>query len=294
MKANGALYVLILPAVLMFFIFRYIPLYGVTMAFKDFKISSGYFSNNDWVGLKHFARILNDAFMWRAIKNTIILNVYNLAFSFPAPILFALMLNEVYSDRYKRIIQTVSYLPHFVSTVVVIGLLKAFLASDGEINNLIVAMGGEVKIFWSDANWFRSLYITSGIWQNLGWSSIIYLASLAGIDPQLYEAAHIDGAGRFQKIIHVTIPGIMPTIIILFILAVGNMMKVGFTKVFLMYNETIFSKADVISTYVYRKGLEGKQYSYASAVGLVENVVNFMLLYIANTLSKKYTESSLW
>jgi putative aldouronate transport system permease protein len=220
--------------------------------------------------------------------------VYGLIFGFPAPIILALMLNEVRSDPFRRTVQTISYLPHFISTVVAVGIVLTFVSYDGIINELLVKIGLKKIQFMAEPKWFYPIYIISGMWQNLGWNSIVYLSAISAIDPNLYEASYIDGASRFQQIKNITIPCIMPTITILLILQIGGMLTVGFEKVYLLYNPSIYETADVISTFVYRRGLEERNYSYSAAVGLFNSIVNFLLLYAANFFSRKYSESSLW
>jgi putative aldouronate transport system permease protein len=290
---NKYIYLMLLPTIAYYIIFRYIPMYGVVIAFKDFKAGLGIL-RSPWVGLKYFRQFFNSYYVWRLIRNTLLLNVYELIFSFPAPIILALLLNELRSNKYKRFVQTVSYLPHFISMVVVVGLIKTFFSQNGLVNTLISNIGLKSPNFLIDPKWFRTLYIGSGIWQGVGWGSIIYLAAISGIDPMLYEAAIIDGAGRFRKITAITIPSIMPTIVILLIFRIGGMMSVGFEKVFLIYNPSIYETADVISTFVYRSGLLQVQYSYSSAIGLFNNIINFLLLVTANYMSRTVSETSLW
>jgi len=289
---NRNLYIMLLPIVAYYFIFHYIPIYGVQIAFKEFSPAQGIWGS-PWVGLEKFREffVYDSYYVWRIIRNTILINVYDLIFGFPAPIIFALLLNEIKNSIYKRTLQTVSYMPHFISTVVIVGLIMDFFSRDGLINTILSKFGIEPISFMTEPGWFRPLYIGSGIWQNVGWGSIIYLAAISNIDPQLYEAAIIDGASRFKQVLYVTIPSILPTIIILFILRMGHMMSVGFEKVYLMYNPLTYETADVISTYVYRKGLLEMDYSYGSAVGLFNSIINFILVVLSNTLSKKFTET---
>lgn len=268
-------------------------MYGVVIAFKDFKAGLGIL-RSPWAGLKYFRQFFNSYYAWRLIRNTLLLNVYELIFSFPAPIVLALLLNELRSDKYKRFVQTVSYLPHFISVVVVVGFIRDFFSQNGLVNNMLYNIGIEPISFLVDPGWFRPLYVGSGIWQGVGWGSIIYLAAISAIDLQLYEAAIIDGAGRFRKIASITLPSIAPTIIILLIFRVGGMMSVGFEKVFLMYNPSTYETADVISTFVYRSGLQNAQYSYSAAIGLFNNIINFLLLVTTNYISRTVSETSLW
>jgi len=268
-------------------------MYGIVIAFKDFKASRGILGS-PWVGFKHFEQFFNSYYFFRLIRNTFLLNLYDLIFGFPAPIILAILFNELRNERFKRFVQSVSYLPHFISIVITVGFIVDFFAQNGIVNNFLGLIGIGPVNFLIEPKWFRPLYIGSGIWQGVGWGSIIYLAAISGIDPQLYEAATIDGAGRFRKIISITIPSIAPTIIILLIFRIGGMMSVGFEKVFLMYNPSTYETADVISTFVYRSGLQGAQYSYAAAIGLFNTMLNFILLTGANYISRATTENSLW
>ena len=290
---NRYIYLMLFPAIAYYVIFHYFPMYGVVIAFKDFRAGLG-IMRSPWAGLKHFEQFFSSYYCWRLIRNTILLNIYDLIFAFPAPIILALLLSELRSNKYKRIVQTVSYLPHFISVVVVVGFIGNFFSQNGIINSIIIKFGAGPISFMLESKWFRPIYIGSGIWQDIGWGSIIYLAAISAIDPQLYEAATIDGAGRFRKIVHITIPSILPTVVILLIFRVGGMMSVGFEKVFLMYNPSTYETADVISTFVYRSGFRQAQYSYSAAVGLFNTIVNFILLVIANYTSRALTENSLW
>ncbi|MFU0799299.1 MAG: ABC transporter permease subunit [Xylanivirga thermophila] len=290
---NRYVYIMALPILAYYIIFCYIPMYGVTIAFKDFSIKLGILKS-PWAGFKYFKDFFNSYYCLRVIKNTLLLNLYDLLWGFPAPIILALLLNELRNQKFKRCVQTVTYLPHFVSMVVICGIIIEFVSTDGLINVLLSYLGIEPSNMLTRPELFRTIYISSGIWQGIGWGSIIYLASLTGIDPALYEAATIDGAGRWKQTLHVTLPGIAPTIIILLILRLGSMMSVGFEKILLLYNPMTYETADVISTYVYRKGLLDFDYSYSAAVGLFNSIINFLLLIIANTLSRKLTEESLW
>ncbi|GKV57610.1 sugar ABC transporter permease [Sporosarcina sp. NCCP-2222] len=290
---NWELYVLLSPVILYFLVFHYFPLYGLQIAFKDFIASKGILGS-PWVGFKHFERFFNSYYFWRLIKNTIGIGIFTLAVSFPVPIIIALMLNEVKSLRYKKFVQTVIYAPHFLSTVVVVGMLLLFVKPDGMINQVVRLFGGTPIDFISEPSWFKSLYVFSDVWQTMGWSSIIYIAALAAVDPAQHEAAMIDGASRFQRILHINIPAIMPTIVILFILNAGSVMAVGFEKVYLMQNDLNMSASDVISTFVYRSGILEAQYSFSAAVGLFNSIINFIMLLMVNQFAKKVNETSLW
>ena len=287
------LYIMLFPVLLYYFIFHYLPMYGVIMAFMKYSPAVPFFQN-EWRGLYYFKEFFGGIYAFRLIRNTFMLNFYNLIFGFPAPILLAVMLNEVRSKHFKKFVQTVSYIPHFISTVVAVGIVLSFVSYDGMINEVITFFGGEKIQFMTEEKLFYPIYVASSIWQSLGWNSIVYLAAITAIDPMLYEAAYIDGATRWQQIRMITIPGILPTIIIMLILQVGNMMSVGFEKVFLMQNPSIYETADVISTYVYRKGLIELNYSYSAAIGLFNSVINFILLVFSNYMSRKFSENSLW
>ena len=269
-------------------------MYGVQIAFKDFIVTKG-ITGSPWVGFAHFERFFNSYYFWRLIKNTLGLGLYELLVGFPIPILLALMLNEVKNKFFKRFVQTVTYAPHFLSTVVLVGMLFIFLSPrTGLVNQLIVAFGGEPVPFMVRPEWFKTLYVFSGIWQQMGWSSIIYFAALSGIDPQLHEAATVDGAGRLRRIWHINLPCIMPTIVILLILNTGSILSIGFEKVYLMQNAMNMESSDVISTYVYRSGILGAQYSFSAAVGLFNSVVNAIMLVVVNYMARRVGETSLW
>lgn len=287
------LYLLVAPAVLFFFVFNYVPMYGAQIAFRDFIASDGIWGSR-WVGLEHFKRFFDSYYFWRLLRNTLLLSLYQLAL-FPLPILLALALNEVKNHVFKRFAQTLTYAPHFVSLVVVVGMLFAFLDPRiGLVNHLIELVGLEPIQFMQDPGWFRHLYVWSGVWQSLGWGTIIYLAALSGVNPELHQAAQVDGANRLQRIRHVNIPAIMPTVVILFILDFGSFMAVGFEKALLMNNSLNAEASDIIQTFVYETGLLEGQYSYAAAVGLFDSVINILLLVVVNQLARRYSENSLW
>ncbi|MEK3913370.1 sugar ABC transporter permease [Paenibacillus sp. FSL H7-0331] len=293
LKKNKYIYIMLLPVLAYYGIFHYGPMYGLQIAFKDFSPGLGIWGS-EWIGFQHFTEFFNGFYFWRLIKNTLLINIYELLFAFPAAIILALLLNEIRSNMFKRIVQTISYLPHFISIVVVVGMMVDFLSRDGLINQLLVIFGFESTAFLREPEWFRFLFVSSGVWQGIGWGSIIYLAAMASIDPTLYEAAKMDGAGRWKQTLHITLPGIMPTIIILLILNMGSMLSVGSEKVLLMYNPSTYSTADVISTYVYRKGILEASYSYTAAVGLFNSVISFILIVSANSISKRFSENKLW
>ncbi|MDR1531737.1 MAG: ABC transporter permease subunit [Clostridiales bacterium] len=282
------LYAMLLLPIIYYVIFCYWPMYGLNIAFKKNIIK------NEWVGLYNFIKFLSDPYFYKLLRNTLLLNVYSLAFSFPAPIALALMFNELKNLRFKRVIQSITYLPHFISTVVVCGMVVNFLSNDGFVNQVLASLGFERIQFLMQPGFFRPIYIISGIWQNVGWSSIIYLAAISGVDEELYEAATIDGAGRLRKVLSITLPCIAPTVSIMLIMAIGGIMSVGAEKVLLLYNGATYETADVISTFVYRRGMQGADYSYASAVGMFQSVVGLLFLYAANRFSAKISGSSLW
>lgn len=291
---NWQLYIFILPAFLYFFIFHYIPMYGVQIAFKDFIPSLGIWGS-EWVGFEHFTRFFSSYYFWDLIKNTLGISVYELIVGFPLPIILALALNEAKDGLYKRTVQTVTYAPHFISVVVMAGMIIAFLApATGIINHAIELVGFEPIAFMSDPAWFKSVYVLSGVWQSTGWGTIIYLAALAGVDPQHHEAAIVDGASRLQRIWHINIPAIIPTIAILLIMNVGNIMAMGFEKILLLQNPLNLESSNVIATFVYQAGLLDAQYSFAAAVGLFNAVINAILLVTVNYVAKKTSETSLW
>lgn len=293
MLKNWQLYVFLLPALLYFIIFHYIPMYGVQIAFKEFYANLGIWGS-PWVGFEHFERFFNSYYFTRLLKNTVILSAYSLL-TFPLPIIFALMLNELPNGPFKKWSQTLTYAPHFISVVVLVGMIIAFLdPTTGIVNHIITYFGGEPIQFLQSPNWFRHIYVWSGVWQNLGWGTIIYLAALAGVNPELIEAAKVDGATRLQRIIHVNIPTILPTIVVLFILNMGSFMSVGFEKVLLLQNSLNSETSDVIQTFVYETGLINGQYSFAAAVGLFDSVINITLLITVNYIARKVSENSLW
>lgn len=295
-QKNKAVYFMFLPVVVFYLIFHYYPMSGIILAFKDFKPVLGIWGSpftGDY-GFEHFLAFFGSSFFGRTITNTILISLYQLIFGFPMPIILALMLNELRSPKFKKVMQTITYFPHFISTVVVCGMLTDFCLSDGLFNQITGFFGVPSVSMLSEPKLFRTIYVASGIWQSMGWDSIIYLAAIAGIDTQLYEAASLDGAGRFKKIWHITLPGIKGTVVILFIMAIGKMMSVGSEKILLLYNPSTYKTADVISTYVYRKGLLDQDYSYSTAVNLFNSVINFALVFCANALSRKLTETSLF
>lgn len=285
---------MVVPAIIYFAIFAYGPMFGVVIAFKRFNAFSGIW-DSEWVGLLHFRNFFNSIYFERLIRNTVVLNAYGLLIGFPAPVILALMLNEVIHPKFKRSVQTLTYLPYFISTVVVTGIIINFLSpSTGIVNQMIKALGMEPIAFLNLPQWFRHVYVWSDVWQFVGWSSIIYLAALAGIDPTLYESAQIDGAGRFARMRYISIPGILPTMMIILLLSLGSLMTVGFEKVYLLYNPSTYETADVISTYVYRAGLISGQYDFGTAVGLFNSLVALVLLLVVNWIAGRLKQQTLW
>ena len=294
-KFNNSKYLLILfaPTLIYYLIFHYAPMFGVVISFKDYNLFTGVWES-EWVGFKYYMMFFESPDFFILLRNTFLLGLYNFLFGFPVPIIFALLLNELRGMVFKRFVQTVSYLPHFISNVVVASMIVVFLSSDGVVNRMIEFFGIGPINWMIEPGLFRSIYVSSEIWQHMGWEAIIYLAALTGINPQLYEAADIDGAGRFQKLRYITIPGILPAIFIIGILNIGKVLEIGFEKVFLLYNPVTYETADIISTYVYRVGLVQGNYSYATAIGLFLGVVSFIFLYAANFFARKSGQESLW
>ncbi|MBO4368189.1 MAG: sugar ABC transporter permease [Clostridia bacterium] len=284
-KRNWDLYLLLIPAIALYIIFNYVPMYGVQIAFRNYKAKAGILGS-PWVGLKHFQRFFRSYYAQRLVFNTLGIGVYSLAVGFPIPIILAIMMNELRSLRYKKFIQTVTYLPHFLSTVVLVSIVNAFLnPKTGLVNMFFLHMGRPTIYFMAEPQYFKTIYVLSGVWQNMGWDSIIYVAALAGIDPTFYEAGRVDGATRWQMLLHITLPSILPTATIMLILRCGHIMGVGFEKVFLMQNDLNMSTSDVISTYVYRSGLINAEFSFSAAVGLFNSVVNCVMLVIVNWIT---------
>lgn len=290
---NKYKYLIFLPVFIYLILFCYKPMYGAVIAFQNYRPAKG-IAGSPWVGFKNFRDFFTNYYFSRTLTNTLLLSTYSIIFEFPVPIIFALLLNEIRSTRFKKLVQTTSYLPHFISLVVVCSLLKQFCMTDGLFNDFIELLGGTRTPLLQYTENFRTIYIGSGIWQQFGWNSIIYLASLTSIDTSLYEAAEIDGAGRFKKVIHITLPCIAPTIVMLLILRVGSILSVGSEKVLLLYNEATYKTADIISTYTYRRGLIDANFSFGTAVGLFNSVVNVVFLVATNILSKKISDIGLF
>ena len=293
LRRNYALYLLIIPVLVYYIIFCYKPMYGAIIAFKEFNPTDGILGS-PWVGFFQFQRFFTNPDFPRILRNTLTISCTSIVFGFPAPIILALLFNELKNAKFKSIAQTISYLPHFISLVVVCGLIKTFVSQNGIILQLVTALGGKNVGLLSRAECFVPIYVLSDIWQGIGWGSIIYLAALSGIDQELYEAAKIDGANKWKQVWHVTLPGIMPTIIIMLILRLGSLLSIGYEKVILLYNPLIYETSDIISSYVYRVGLGNQQWSYSSAVGLLNSVINFAIVMITNQISSKVSETSLW
>lgn len=288
------LYLMALPVIAYYVIFQFIPMFGIVIGFQRYIPSKGIFGS-PWIGLENFTRFFNDVYFTRLLRNTFLISFYDLLFGFPFPIIFALLLNEIKSIKYKKITQTITYMPYFISLVVICGLISTFSKESGPIAQFISFLTGTpAKNLLSFPSFFRPLYVSTNIWQGFGWGSIIYFAALSNVDPTLYEAAVIDGAGRFKQMLHVTLPAIAPTIVIMLILRMGSMMSVGFEKIILLYSPITYETADVISSYVYRVGIVQLDYSYGTAVGVFNSVINLILILAANAISRRVNETSLW
>lgn len=290
---NKQLYAMMIPVLAFYFVFHYAPMYGAMIAFKDYSPMKGVMGS-DWVGLTHFQDFFQGYYFWRILENTVVISLLTLVFEFPAPILLALLINEVRNQRFKRFVQTVTYMPYFISLVVICGMITDFTNSGGIIHSMMSALGYSGESLLQKPEWFRPIYVLSEIWQRIGWESIIYLAALMSVDQEQYEAARIDGANRWKQMLHITLPGILPIVTIMFILRMGNMLNVGFEKIILLYNPVTYQTADVISSFVYRKGLLEFGWSFSSAVGLFNSVINLMLLVAANSISRRVNQNSLW
>ena len=288
------LYFMLLLPIAYYILFKYMPMYGTLIAFKKFSAKKGIWGST-WVGVKNFEKFLSDPYFYKLVRNTLLINLNNLLFAFTSSIIFALLLNEMKHKLYRKVVQTVSYLPHFISTVVVCGLVTNFTRTNGGIiNDLIAMLGGERISFLNRAEYFRPIYVISEIWQHMGWDAIIYIAALLSIEPQLYEAASIEGANRFQKMLYVTLPGIAPTITIMLIMRIGHLMSLGYEKVLLLYSGATYETADIISTYVYRRGLLTADFSYGTAIDLFQTVISLILVTSTNWLGKKIGGAGLW
>ncbi len=292
-KENWILYLMTLPALIYFAVYCYAPMAGLYIAVSDFKITGTIFSGK-FVGLDHLIAFFKSHYFTRLLRNTLVLSLETIAFGFPIPILFALVLNEIRSTKFKKLAQTVTYMPHFISIVVICGLVTNFFSLNGLVNTIIQAFGGEPIAFLSDPKWFRTVYVGSEVWQNFGWDSVVFLAALTGIDMEQFEAARLDGASRWQTIWHISLPSILPTVVTMLLMRIGHVMSIGFEKVFNLYSPATWETADIISTFVYRQGILGANFSSAAAIGLFNSVINLILVVMMNKLSRKLTESSLW
>ncbi|MGN7382704.1 ABC transporter permease [Paenibacillus sp. SAFN-117] len=288
------LYYLLIPFLLWFLVFKYFPMWGIQIAFKDFSLFKG-IGGSDWIGFEYFTEFIGSEYFSRVFMNTVIISLYGLIICFPAQIILAIMISEVTRQGFKKVVQTLTYLPHFVSVVVIAGIVTTFLAPNSGLINLILEKLGMEKIYFlTNPDYFRGIYTAMNLWKETGFASIVFIAAIAGIDTQLYEAAKMDGANKFKQIIYVTLPGILPTIVVMFIMKVGNLLSVGYETIILLYQPATYEKADVISTYVYRSGLIDGRYDFATAVGLFNSIVALILVIMANKLSKKVTDASLW
>ena len=294
LKRDKLLYLLLILPITVYVLFYYKPMFGLQIAFKNYNVFQG-ISESPWVGFEHFKTFFHSPFFGRTLKNTLMLSLYNMLFAFPAPIILALMFNEVQKIKFKKFVQTCTYIPHFISVVIVASLVTSFLSpSSGVINTIISAFGGEKVYFLTKPEYFRTIYTIMGIWQSTGFNSIVYLSVITAIDTSLYEAAMIDGANKWKQITNVTIPSILPTIVMMFIMRLGNILNVGYESIILLYQPATYETADTIGTYIYRVGLENSQYSLATAVGLVNGIVGLLLVILSNTISKRVTEYGLW
>lgn len=293
-RKNISLYLLLIPGIVYLIIFKYVPIGGLIMAFQDFNVFKGFMAS-EWVGMLQFQKLFSSPDFYRIFRNTLLINGYKIIFGFPLPIVLAIMLNEIRSTSVKKVSQTIVYLPHFLSWIIVSGLFINILsASDGIVNQMIRACGGESIPFMSSTTWFRSVLVITDTWKEMGWSAIVYIAAISGVDQELYEAARVDGASRLRQIWHVTLPGITSTIVLMFILKLGSIMSGGFDQVLTMYNPAVYEVGDIIQTYVYRIGLGKQQYSFSAAVGMFNSVIGFVLTVLGNFVSKKVSGRSIW
>ncbi len=293
LRAHWMLYAMLLLPVTYYFLFHYLPLPGLAIAFKDYNMFKGIWES-DWVGLRYFRQVFQFETFWISVRNMLVLNVLGLALGFPAPIILALFLNEIRSQKFKKTVQTVLYLPHFISWVIVGGMMYQIFASSGLVNTLVKMLGGSPIPFLSSNGWWIFTYFIVGLWKSIGWNTIIYLSAMTGIDQEIYEAARVDGCSRFRMMISITVPCIMDTVIIMLILAIGGLASIGFEQPYVMQNSVVMEVADVVSTYVYRVGLQQGKFSIGTAVGLAQSVINFILVISANTISKRMTGKGIW
>ncbi len=292
-RNNAALYIMLIPFVLYFILFMYKPMWGLQIAFKDYSLFGG-MADSEWIGFDNFKTFLSGPYFWRLLRNTVLIGFYGLLFGFPIPVVLAILMNEIRSQNCKKAVQTMLYLPYFVSTVVVAGIVTNILAPSGIVNVVLEKLGFESIYFLTDPKYFRTIYTTMGIWQAAGYNAVIYLAALSGIDVQLYEACQIDGGNKLRQMWHITLPGIAPTVVIMLIMSCGNIINVGSEAIILLYQPATYETADVISTYVYRIGLTDGDYGLATAVGLFNSVIGLLFVVLANTISKTVSEYSLW
>lgn len=294
-KQHRTLLLMLTPGLIYFFVFHYVPMYGATLAFKDFKMIEGILGS-PWVGFQHFEKAFSDPYFFKVLRNTVIISFYKLIFGFPVPILFALLLNEITNLRFKKLVQTVSYLPHFISWIILAGIFISVFSLEGPVNLVMKLFGGDPILFMADERYFRTVLIVTSIFQGFGWGSIIYFAALSSIDPQLYEAAIIDGAGKFKRIVYITIPLLVPVISIMLILSMAGILDAGFDQIFNMYNPKVYEVSDILDTYVYRKGLIEMSYSYSTAVGLFKSAVALVMIVAVNRIVKVMggKEYALW
>ena len=288
------LYLMFLPVLIYYVVFRYGPMLGLSITFKDYNAYLG-FEKSPWVGFKYFQQFFNSIYLWRLVRNTLLIHLYDLLFNFPAAIVLALLLNEVQNRRFKKTVQTITYMPYFISSVVIASMVVQFLSpSSGIVNNIIAAMGGERQYFMVQPESFRTIYTLMNLWKNVGWNSIIFLAAISGINGELYEACRVDGGGHLRQTWHITLPGIAGTIVIMLIMRLGHVLDAGYETILLLQSNPILETSDVIGTYVYRRGLKGGEYSYATAVNMFQSVIGFAMVIIANWLSRRYSDTSLW
>ncbi|MBR3099437.1 MAG: sugar ABC transporter permease [Clostridia bacterium] len=288
------LYLMFFPVLLYYIFMRYAPMAGLVIAFKNYNAFAG-FAKSPWVGFKYFSQFFNSIYCWRLIRNTLLINLYDLVFNFPASIVLALLLNEVRQPRFKKVTQTITYMPYFISSVVLASMVVQFLSpTGGLVNNIIESMGGKRTYFMTQPESFRTIYTLMNLWKNIGWNSIIFLAAISGINGELYEACTVDGGGHLRRMWHITLPGILPTVIVLLIMRLGHMMDAGYETILLLQNNANLETSDVIGTYVYRRGILKNEYSYSTAVGIFQSVIGFVLVIASNWLSRRFSETSLW
>lgn len=288
------LYLMFFPVLLYYIFMRYAPMAGLVIAFKNYNAFAG-FAKSPWVGFKYFSQFFNSIYCWRLIRNTLLINLYDLVFNFPASIVLALLLNEVRQPRFKKVTQTITYMPYFISSVVLASMVVQFLSpTGGLVNNIIESMGGKRTYFMTQPESFRTIYTLMNLWKNIGWNSIIFLAAISGINGELYEACTVDGGGHLRRMWHITLPGILPTVVVLLIMRLGHMMDAGYETILLLQNNANLETSDVIGTYVYRRGILKNEYSYSTAVGIFQSVIGFVLVIASNWLSRRFSETSLW